>query len=77
MWVPSAHTVQTGPHNSFEGTEILAAIISPRVFPGQIPTNARVSKTSFIAHGSWKTVLITVLFSTLCDLIEKNGTGVK
>lgn len=32
-WVPSAHTVQMTPHNSFEDTEILTAIISPRVLP--------------------------------------------
>lgn len=63
-WVLSAHTAQMGSHNSFESTEILPAIISPRVFPGQIPTNARVSKTNSFAHGPWKTV-------------EKHDTGVK
>lgn len=72
-WVPSADTVQMSPHNSFEDTEILTAIISPRVFPGQIPANARVSKTNSFVHGYGR----RFLFSALCDLIEKNGTGLK
>lgn len=68
---PQVHTIL------LRAQKYLLLLFLPEFFPGQIPTNARVSKTNSIAHGSWKTVLITVLFSTLCDLIEKNGTGVK
>lgn len=64
MWLLSAHMVQMVPHNSFENTEILAAIISPRVFPGQIPTTASLHDKLL-----WKTALNT--------LWPKTGMGVK